>query len=325
LEMVNSFVKLHKGIVEVESELGKGSIFKVFIPYGKEFFETNDFFILRNEVKDALPDHDVHEKTKIYNIEDILSKKELKKKLLIVEDNTDLQEYLISILEQDYELILALDGQEGWLKTMEHRPDIIITDVIMPIMDGIEFCEKVKSDASLNRIPIVMLTAKNLTEDRINGMKVGAEAYLVKPFDTKELKVVLEQLLIKKEQLVEQYSTVVPAIEEKKETDLDNDFLQKVLEFIDSNIENSSLNVQMLTSHLCLSRSQVYRKIKMLTGLSPIEFIRRVRLERSRTIFQNDRNLNVSEVAHKVGFLSASYFTVCYKKQYGELPKSKKK
>ncbi|MEM6718075.1 MAG: two-component regulator propeller domain-containing protein [Bacteroidota bacterium] len=325
LEMVNSFIELHKGVVEVESELGKGSIFKVFIPYGKEFFESNDFSMIRKDIKVSLPEHDATENTKMYDIEDILSKKELKKKLLIVEDNTDLQDYLISILEEEYDLVLALDGQEGWLKTLEHRPDVIITDVIMPIMDGIEFCEKVKSDPSLSHIPIVMLTAKNLTEDRINAMKVGAEAYLVKPFDTKELKVTLEQLLLKRERLFEQNSTVVSVNEENKQTDVDNDFIQKVLAFIDDNIENSSLNVQMLTSHLCLSRSQVYRKMKTLTGLSPIEFIRRVRLERSKTIFQNDKNLNVSEVAHKVGFLSASYFTACYKKQYGELPKSKKK
>ncbi len=324
LEMVKSFVKLHKGIVEVESELGKGSIFKVFIPYGKEFFRASDFSSIKQDKQMVAFDADSQTKPETYKIEDILSKKELKKKLLIVEDNIDLQDYLVTILEQEYELILASDGQEGWLKTMEHHPDIIITDVIMPIMDGIEFSEKVKNDPSLNQTPIVMLTAKNLTEDRIKGMKVGAEAYLVKPFDTKELKVVLEQLLLKKERLFEQYSNDLTVNEEKKETDLDNDFIQKVLGFIHDNIENSSLNVEKLSSHLCLSRSQVYRKIKTLTGLSPIEFIRRVRLERSRTIFQNDKNLNVSEVAHKVGFLSASYFTVCYKKQFGELPKRRK-
>ncbi len=323
LEMVKSFVKLHKGVVEVDSELGKGTVFKVFIPYGKEFFEDNNLSTIRDNEKSYL-NINSESKSEIYKIEDILSKKELKKKLLIVEDNPDLQDYLVSILEEDYDLVLASDGQEGWLKTMEHRPDIIVTDVIMPIMDGIEFSQKVKKDPSLNQIPIVMLTAKNLTEDRIKGMEVGAEAYLVKPFDTKELKVILEQLLLKKKRLFEQYSNVMPVEEEKKGSDLDNDFVQKVLGYIHDNIENTSLNVEKLSSHLCLSRSQVYRKIKTLTGLSPIEFIRRVRLERSRTIFQNDKNLNVSEVAHKVGFLSASYFTVCYKKQFGELPKSGK-
>jgi len=324
LEMVKSFVKLHKGIIEVESELGKGSNFKVFIPYGREFFKDYDLSLIKESENVALSDSE-KTKSETYKMEDILSKKELKKKLLIVEDNIDLQDYLVSILEQDYELILASDGQEGWLKTIEHRPDIIVTDVIMPIMGGIEFSKKVKNDASLSQIPIVMLSAKNLTEDRIKGLEGGAEAYLVKPFETKELKVVIEQLLLKNEKLFEQYSNVQPVKKEKKGSDVDNDFIQKVLDFIDDNIENSSLNVEKLSSHLCLSRSQVYRKIKTLTGLSPIEFIRRVRLERSKTIFQNDKNLNVSEVAHKVGFLSASYFTVCYKKQFGELPKSRKK
>ncbi len=321
LEMVKSFVELHKGFVEVESELGKGSIFKVVIPYGKEFFVGAHHSPIKKEGQTVLPDPNSKSKPEIYKIEEILSKKELKKKLLIVEDNVDLQDYLISILEQDYELVLASDGQEGWLKTMEHRPDIIITDIIMPLMDGIEFSKKVKSDPGLSQTPIVVLTAKDLTKDRIKGMEAGAEAYLVKPFDTKELKVVLEQLLLKKERLLEQYANVPQVDKEKKGTDLDNDFVQRVVGFVQEHIENPSLNVEKLSSHLCLSRSQVYRKIKTLTGLSPIEFIRRVRLERSRTLFQNDKNLNVSEVAHKVGFLSSSYFTVCYKKQFGELPK----
>ncbi|MBS9461061.1 response regulator [Flagellimonas sp. 389] len=324
LEMVKSFVELHKGVVEVNSELGKGSVFRVFLPFGKEFFSSDSYASIKEDKQVALTDLQLKSKPETYKIEDILSKKELKKKLLIVEDNVDLQDYLISIMEQDYELILASDGQEGWLKTMEHRPDIIITDVIMPLMDGIEFSRKVKNDPGLNQIPIVMLTAKELTKDRIKGMEAGAEAYLVKPFDTKELKVVMEQLLLKKERLLEQYANVPLANIERKEADLDNDFIQRVVGFVQENIENPSLNVEKLSSHLCLSRSQVYRKIKALTGLSPIEFIRRVRLERSRTLFQNDKNLNVSEVAHKVGFLSASYFTVCYKKQYGKLPKSGK-
>ncbi|MFD0860593.1 two-component regulator propeller domain-containing protein [Sungkyunkwania multivorans] len=324
LEMVKSFVELHKGAVEVESELGKGSVFKVIIPNGKEFFTDS---VSPSQVKkDELMVVNNSETTpsKVYTIEDILSKKQLKKKLLVVEDNLDLQDYLTSILEDEYELIVASDGQEGWLKTMEQRPDIIISDIIMPIMDGVDFCKKLKGDPSLSHIPVVMLSAKDLAEDRISAREAGAEAYLTKPFSTKELKLVLDQLIKKSGGLKDPAAnrTVVETVE--KDLDLDNEFIQKVVHYIQDNIENPSLNVEKLSSHLCLSRSQVYRKIKLLTNLSPIEFIRRVRLERSRTLFQNDKNLNVSEVAHKVGFLSASYFTVCYKKQYGELPKKRR-
>ncbi len=324
LEMVKSFIELHKGVIEVESELGKGSVFKISIPYGKEFFGSAEDSSVNLEKQSELTEFEPKSKPEIYKIEEILSKKEIKKRLLIVEDNIDLQDYLVSILEQDYELLLASDGQEGWFKTMEHRPDIIITDIIMPLMDGMEFSKKVKNNPDLNQIPIVILTAKDLAKDRIKGMEVGAEAYLVKPFDAKELKVVLEQLLLKKEHLLEQYANVPLDHQAKKEKDLDNDFIQRAVSFIQENIEDTSLNVEKLSSHLCLSRSQVYRKIKTLTSLSPVEFIRRVRLEKSRTLFQNNKNINVSEVAHKVGFLSASYFTVCYKKQYGELPKTKR-
>ncbi|MEO0902839.1 MAG: response regulator, partial [Bacteroidota bacterium] len=206
LEMVKSFVELHKGVVEVESELGKGSIFKIVLPFGKEFFQGSQYFRTKEEQQSEDKEDASKLEPEIYKIEDILTKKESKKKLLIAEDNVDLQDYLISILEQEYDLILASDGQEGWLKTMEHHPDIIITDVIMPLMDGIEFSKKVKNDSSLNHTPIVMLTAKELTKDRIKGMEAGAEAYLVKPFDTKELKVVLEQLLLKKDRLLQQYA-----------------------------------------------------------------------------------------------------------------------
>jgi signal transduction histidine kinase/DNA-binding response OmpR family regulator/streptogramin lyase len=324
LEMVKSFVELHKGSIEVESELGKGSIFKIILPYGKAFFQDSQFLESDANLQKIAANKMLKTKPEVYAIEDILSKKEAKKKLLIAEDNVDLQDYLVSILEQDYDIILASDGQEGWLRTMEHRPDIIITDVIMPLMDGIAFSEKIKKDPTLNHIPIVILTAKELAEDRIKGREVGAEAYLVKPFNTKELKVILEQLLLKNERLHRQFATIDLPEVKTKETDFNDRFIQGVVEYIHENIEDTSLNVEKLSSHLCLSRSQVYRKIKSLTGLSPIEFIRRVRLEKSRTLFQNDKNLNVSEVAHKVGFLSASYFTVCYKKQFGELPKGGK-
>ncbi|NER17784.1 hybrid sensor histidine kinase/response regulator transcription factor [Spongiivirga citrea] len=324
LEMVKSFVELHKGLVEVESELGKGSIFKITIPFGKEFFKDSQILELTQDEKMVRANGELKSKSETYTVEQILSKKRHKKKLLIAEDNADLQDYLISILEEDYELMVASDGREGWFKTIEHHPDIIITDVIMPLMDGVEFSKKVRKDPNLNQTPIVMLTAKELTKDKIKGLEAGADAYLVKPFDAKELKVVLKQLLVKKERVSQQAVNGSFIPKEEKDVDLDNDFIQRVVDFVQSNIENPSLNVEKLSSHLCLSRSQVYRKIKSLTGLSPIEFIRRVRLERSRTLFSNDKNLNVSEVAHKVGFLSASYFTVCYKKQFGELPKQVK-
>ena len=324
LEMVKSFVELHRGSVEVESELGKGSTFKVLLPHGEEYFEASDYLLQKNERQIALGNPAEKAEHAVYGIKELLNKKELKNKVLIVEDNIDLKDYLISILEDDYELIMASDGQEGWLKTMEHHPDIIITDVIMPIMDGIALSKKVKNDASLKHIPIVMLTAKSLTKDRIKGIESGAEAYLVKPFDTNELKAVLAQLILKKERSNGQLNTIPLVKKEEKEKDVDNDFLKRVVDFIQKNVENPALNVEKLSSHLCLSRSQVYRKIKLLTGLSPVQFIRRVRLERSKTLFQNDKNLHVNEVAQMVGFLSASYFTVCYKKQFGELPKQGK-
>lgn len=325
LEMVKSFVELHRGTVEVESELGKGSVFTVILPFGGEFYAAYKY-LYQVKDKQGILEEDTQEKANrpVYEIKELLTRKEAKPKLLIVEDNLDLKDYLITVLEADYELLLASDGQEGWIKTMEHRPDIIVTDVIMPLLDGVGLSKKIKKDASLKHIPIVMLTAKSLTKDRIKGVESGADSYLVKPFDTNELMAVIKQLLLRQEQATGNLHAVSSVKNDPKDKDVDNDFLKKVVGFIQDNIENPALNVEKLSSHLCLSRSQVYRKIKILTGLSPVQFIRRVRLERSRTLFQNDKNLNVNEVANMVGFLSASYFTVCYKKQFGELPKQGK-
>lgn len=318
LEMVKSFVELHRGIIEVESILGKGSIFKVIIPHGEKFFEKELNKTEKTTI--AITPNTIKSKKK-YDVNEILSVKERKKTLLIVEDNLDLQDYISSIFKNEYKLVLASDGQEGWLKSIEHEPDLIITDVIMPIMDGIEFCKKIRNNEKLRQTPIIMLTAKALPKDRVKGIQIGVDAYVTKPFDKEELEAIVAQQLKKNDLSKLQTVAATPEKEQKNLVDFDNDFMQKVVDFIQSNIDNPDLNVEMLSSHLCLSRSQVYRKVKNLTGLSPITFIRRIRLERARTLLQNDTNLNVSEVAHGVGFLSASYFTVCYKKQFGELPK----
>lgn len=321
LEMVKSFIELHRGEIEVESELGSGSSFIVSIPYGASFFET----IAVKEEALSLVEEDIDSESQIYEIEDILSQKEKKKKLLIAEDNVDLQDYLVSVLGEEYDLIVAYDGQEAWLRAMEHTPDVIITDVIMPIMDGVEFCSKIKNDIKTSHIPVIMLTSKDLVEDRIKAIDVGADAYLIKPFELSELKAILAQLVDSRQRLLERFSnTPLDTPIEKGVSHIDNDFVQKVVTYIQENIENSDLNVETLSSNLFLSRSQMYRKIKSLTGLSPNEFIRRIRLERARTLLNEDRNMNISEVAFKVGFLSASYFTRCYKKQFGELPRNTK-
>ncbi len=321
LEMVKSFIELHRGSIEVESEIGEGSTFIINIPYGKQFYETSIAESTEEIVE--FENAQLNREAKLYQIEEILAEKKEKKKILIAEDNVDLQDYLASVLKDDYELIVAYDGQEAWLRAMEFLPDVIISDVIMPIMDGIEFCEKVKADVKTSHIPIVMLTSKDLLEDRVRGIDVGAEAYLIKPFEVEELKAIINRLLKSRQKLYERFSeNPLTVKEEKSVSNIDNDFVQKVVDYIQENIENTDLNVENLSSSLFLSRSQMYRKIKALTGLSPNEFIRRIRLEKARMHLNKDKNMNVSEVAFKVGFLSASYFTRCYKKQYGELPRN---
>ncbi|MFV9552306.1 two-component regulator propeller domain-containing protein [Algibacter sp. PT7-4] len=325
LEVVKSFVHLHKGAIEVNSELGKGTSFKIYLPLGNDHFNKNELAIGIEEIKEI--EETLVKKT---NIEENIQKttpNQNKKTtpahtLLIVEDNLELQTYLKQELKNDYNIYTATNGFDGFDIATKILPDVILTDVIMPKMDGFEFCKKVKSDLKTSHIPLLMLTAKTRIDNRMEGIELGADAYMVKPFNLRLLKLRLAQLITSRKLIFDKYFSVISELPENtKTTSIDKEFIEKVLNYINDNISDPKLNVEMLAAKMNLSKSQFYRKIKALTNQTANEFLRNIRLQKAKQILELG-SATVGEVSYKVGFSSHSYFTKCFKNYYGILPTS---
>jgi len=319
LEVVKSFVQLHRGKIEVESTVGQGTTFKVLLPSGKAHLKKKEIWssetteALIREKENITINSTTREKTAI----DTAVKAHT---LLIVEDNTALREYLRTELRDTYKIVTAINGVKGLQVAQTANPDIIITDVIMPEMDGFEFCKRIKSDLKTSHIPLLMLTAKATIDDRIDGIGYGADAYMVKPFDLRLLRLRLAQLVTSRQLIFDKYFGAISGSDENTNaTSIDKDFIQSVLSHINDNMSDPALSVESLAAELHLSRSQLYRKIKTLTGQTVNEFVRKLRLERAKKILETE-NANVSEVCYKVGFSSPSYFTKCFKAHFGMLP-----
>ncbi|MUU79135.1 two-component regulator propeller domain-containing protein [Winogradskyella endarachnes] len=321
LEVVQNFVKLHKGKIKVTSELGVGTTFTIILPAGNACFSETETLTenVKDQVKQAtyfIPKQS-EESTNNHSEEDANVSS---RTLLIVEDNTELRNYLKNELKSQYKILLAKNGKEGLQMAKEVLPDIIMTDVIMPEMDGFQFCKHIKSDIKTSHIPLLMLTAKTTIENRMEGIENGADAYMVKPFDMGLLKLRLSQLITSRQLIFNKYFNVISDVETKNTTSMDKEFIEKVLSFINESIGDPDLNVESLASQLNLSRSQFYRKIKALTNQTANEFIRNIRLLKAKQMIEMG-NSNISEVCYKVGFSSPSYFTKCFKSYFGILPK----
>ena len=311
LEVVRNFIELHKGKIEVSSKLNIGTQFKIQLPNGNKHLEIkNKNITVKYNSNDNL-------QTKLTAFENSNNKSK-DKTLLIIDDNSELRSYLNNELDTNYNILLAENGKIGFELANKHIPDIIITDVMMPIMDGIELCKMIKNDLRTSHIPIMMITAKGMEVDKIKGIDSGADVYLQKPFNMNVLKSHLKQLISTRKILFKKYLSGIDFSENT--TSLDQEFILNVLNYINKNISDNNLNVENLADELLLSRSKLYRKIKALTGLTANEFIRNVRLEKSKEILENSE-FSISEICYKVGFSSPSYFTKCFKLQYGVLPK----
>ncbi|MEH6679216.1 MAG: two-component regulator propeller domain-containing protein [Sediminicola sp.] len=315
LEVVKSFIDLLKGQVVVESEESVGTKFRIFLPLGHAHFRPDELFLA------PIPDPRYSE-VQHHPCETELNVMETgaKKTLLIVEDNTELRSYIKSELENEYAILEAANGSEGLAIAVKRIPDLIITDVVMPEMNGFEFCSRVKEDLKISHIPVLMLTAKAMTDDWVRGIDSGADVYLSKPFEMKVLRAQLKQLVTSRQLLFNKYFQDTKNVKIPDNTSpLDKKFITKVLEYINNNLSDENMNVEQLADELSLSRSQLYRKIKALTGFTANEFLRKIRLEKAREMIE-DGHESISEVSFKVGFSSPSYFTKCFKLYFGVLP-----
>ena len=310
---------MHKGKIEVESELGIGSTFTVAFPLGNDFF-TEDEIVKETFKREAkITPHLLSVLNKEKPSEPAAEKVHT---ILIVEDNTELRNYLKNELKKEYKVLVAENGQKGLELALEKSPDIIMTDVIMPIMNGLDFCKNIKKDIKTSHIPLLMLSAKTMVKDKLEGIDSGADIYLSKPFDMDILKSSLVQLLTSRQIMFNKFYHGITKKTKAKTTTVDNEFIQKVLSYIHENINESDLSVEILASKVFLSRSQLYRKIKTLTGVSVNEFIRNVRLEKAKELIALGNN-NMNEISYKVGFTSPSYFTKCFRDKYGHIPTHK--
>jgi len=247
--------------------------------------------------------------------------------LLIVEDNTDLRSYIRGYLDESYKVVEAVNGKEGLEKALEQIPDLILSDVMMPEMDGFELCGKLKSDPLTCHIPVVLLTARDAIESKIEGLETGADDYLAKPFEPKELQVRIRNLIEQRQRLREKFSSDLT--EGDKESllqiplasmgEMDKTFIMHALEVVEQQMTETDFDVVSFSSEMSLSRQQLHRKLKALTGLSPTEFIRTIRLNKAASLLASHSG-TVSEIAYDVGFNSLSYFSKCFQEQFGITP-----
>lgn len=259
-------------------------------------------------------------------------KEELSKSsLLIVDDNPDIRTYLRTILENRYEVTEAADGKSGLEVASASVPDLIISDVMMPVMNGLEFCQQVKQHVATSHIPVILLTARALSHHQVEGYESGADAYLTKPFSPEVLLARVENLLKSREKLKELFNTPEqhagseeqPQKEEhpveSSVNSRDRQFVERLRQIIQEKMTDSNLSVEDVGAEIGLSRVQLYRKVKALTGSTPVDLIRKARLAKARELLQTTGK-TVSEVAYDVGFSAPSYFTKCFKEEYGMLP-----
>ena len=316
LALVKAFVELHGGTISVESDEKQGTVFTVDLPVQACAYETSS-------LEDS-PASSVSE-TSLLNDALPIEEEELEKNydsskpsVLIIDDNADIRSYVHGLLHFDYTVIEAADGSEGIRKAMKYVPDLIISDVMMPGIDGIECCRRLKSELQTCHIPVILLTACSLDEQRIQGYDGGADSYISKPFSS-QLLLARVRNLIDSHRRLKQFFGDGQTLAKEDVCDMDKDFVEKFKALIDAKMGDSGLNVEDLGKDMGLSRVQLYRKIKSLTNYSPNELLRIARLKKAASLLASS-DMTVAEIGYEVGFSSPSYFTKCYKEQFGESP-----
>ncbi len=299
LALVKNMVQLHKGTICVDSKVNHGTSF---------------YFSLSNEY--TYPDAAHQEEAKSFARE----KQQADPVLLVVEDNKDIREYIASTLQDQFEVLTAENGQVGTEIALEKMPDLIISDIMMPIMDGISLCKIVKEDIRTCHIPVILLTAKDSLQDKAEGYSIGADSYLTKPFTAQLLQNRVHNLLESRKKLVAAFSTGMKSeAQENAFSRQDNEFIEKTVAFIKEHLESEQLNIGFLADHLCMSHSTFYRKIKALTGMTGNELVRKIKMQAAEQMMHSPE-MTISEIALRVGFSSMTHFRHSFKTEYGVLP-----
>ena len=328
LAIAKGVVEMHSGTIRVESEPGKGSEFIVSLPLGRDhlkeeqiirdFKDSEDLttYIKANQVVAEL-EGEISDEGLVISDEELEENAPL---LLIVEDNASVRKFIVDIFRNDYRIEEASDGMEGYKKAVQAVPDLIISDVMMPRMDGIEFCSQIKSNLKTSHIPFILLSARTSLIFKFEGLESGADEYIGKPFNIKEIKLKARNLLNSHKVLREKFtkdSFIQPS--EITVSSLDEKLLKRTLEIVDENISNEFFNIQLFSSELGVSRTMLFTKIKAWTNLTPNEFIHSMRMKRAAQLLEQNK-ISVSEVAYSVGFPNPKYFSKCFQKYHSATP-----
>jgi signal transduction histidine kinase/AraC-like DNA-binding protein len=324
LSLTRELVGLLHGQIKVESEIGEGSTFTILMPLGKEHLSKEEY-----EIKDPkdLAGSDVSPALLVSGDQGSVSPEDFldegtadKPRLLVVEDSEDVRAHLMESLCDQFDITEAPDGEEGMKLAFESVPDLVISDLMMPEMDGVEMCRNLKTDERTSHIPVLMLTARATVADRIEGLETGADAYMTKPFNMKELMAQVHALIDQRKKLRERFATeaeIGPS--DIAVTSVDEKFLKKAIGIIEENLGDCEFDVSKMTEQMAMSRMQLFRKLKALTNQNPSEFIRTIRLKRAAQLIRKKFG-NVAEITYEVGFNNLSYFAKCFRELYGVSP-----
>jgi CheY-like chemotaxis protein/AraC-like DNA-binding protein len=303
--LVKNMVELHEGSISVDSKPEVGTTFTFRL-------------LSENSYPGAI--HVVDKEQEQQEIEIAQSLKQL---ILVVEDNIEIRDYIRECFNDSYEVLMAEDGQKGLQMALEKIPDIIISDIMMPVMDGIEMCRRIKEDVKTSHIPVILLTAKDSIQDKTDGYESGADSYITKPFSGKLLLSRVSNLLETRKKIISLFSS--PSTQKKnllKDSlnKLDNEFIAKITKFIEDNLESEQINVNQVADQMFMSRPTLYRKLKALTGLSINEFTRKIRLQTAEKLLLTSK-YTMNEIIFMVGINSMNYFRECFKEEFGVTPK----
>jgi CheY-like chemotaxis protein/AraC-like DNA-binding protein len=320
LALVSSLVEMHGGSIEVESRIDEGTRFSIKFPlvqlpiYPEKTVGYKGGEYIRMKIGDEIQK----------NYDEFLAERDgqnEKPLILVIEDNADMRHYMRNVLWDEYQISEAEDGTDGIEKAIKHIPDLVISDVMMPGKDGFEVCRTLKENISTSHIPVILLTACALDEQKAAGFESGAEAYIPKPFNPELLKIRIRKLIENRRKIQEFFGTTGIVSTTKRATlaDMEQDFIDHFKAHVEKNITNPELNVDDIAKSLGLSRVQLYRKLRSLTDYTPNELIRIIRLKHAIRLLST-RSKSIAEVAYESGFSSPSYFTKCFKEQYNVNP-----
>lgn len=334
LALVRELVELHKWQIKVESEIGKGTQFILHIPLDDSLLAENEK--LQSEVQFSIDNENESGAAILIEAETDLEKQDItsfqsdieipiqksanKSSILIVEDSEDVRNYINGLLKDDYEIVLAENGETGLSTALENLPDLIISDIMMPEMDGLEFCRRIKSDWQTSHIPVILLTAKASGDSKLEGLETGADDYITKPFSHKELSVRIKNLLEQRKILREKFAKDVNfSLENINLNKADQEFLQNAKSIVDKNISDPEFDSEKFAEQIYLSRSQLHRKLQNISGQSTGEFIRTIRLKKAAGLIL-EKHYSITQIAFEVGFNSPSHFTKAFKQMFACLP-----